>query len=168
MPWFCCVPLWLGLMTLRCEQHEASDEEFQLFDDYWQNELARMRVAERMVAVPSLPRAGTKLERFVCARTWCDSLPANVDALVLDDAAVRYLSTPFDEVNEVGLLLACAVCEVEGRRCECEGHACTLSDVQPPDLVYVPLKLECGAIKIGEFSFRWGDGVRALRAVSRE
>lgn len=168
MPWFRYVSLGLGLMALGCEEPESQEDEFQLFDDYWRNELARARAAERTCVAATVALARTKLERFVCARTWCDGLPSNVDALVLDEAALRYLSLPFDEVNEVGLLLACAVCEVEGRRCDCEGHACTLSDVQPPDLVYVPLKLECGAIKIGEFSFRWGDGVRALRAVSRE
>ena len=164
-------------LTLWCSCEDASPVESRVGVGMMSPESALRRLLYSIgqyalaARTPSGFSALEKFRRHACERGVCTPVGIEHD----DDARVEILIALFlnasgesGELVNVGMDLACSLCEAEKKQCICNSRPCVRADILPDtrdlelDMDWTP---RCGELfypSTGR-SVRWGDEVRALR-----
>lgn len=115
----------------------------------------------------SLAAAISELRTYLCsAHGECavDVSLINSDGEISEVASILLRSLSAEE-QQIGLLLACAICEVGRRPCTCDGgRTCEVKDVMILGFEGGAYDVECGALVRydGKQRIQWGKAIRAL------
>lgn len=91
------------------------------------------------------------------------SLDSNAPRQELEQTALRLARENDPALQEIGIRIACTMCRIDSKECQCDGGACKAPDIALPAPVSESDRMDCGTIWHNGSAYRWGEQVRSIR-----